>query len=187
LAHPKIAGFLKYARSYAGAYLLRRGVFMPWELPDLMDRKFIREGLRRLDPIKHIASILKPEPRTAWGKVAALEASLYLRNQLLRDTDWASMAHSLEVRVPFVDATLLQAVATDFAALPPAAGKRLLAAAPSTAVPDRIVTRAKTGFSTPIERWLKDDERIRGWQEVPRLRPRNCPWARRWAYQVARP
>ena len=73
LAHPKIAGFLKYARTYAGAYLLRRGVFMPWELPDLMDRKFIREGLRRLDPVRHIASTLKPEPRTAWGKVAALE------------------------------------------------------------------------------------------------------------------
>jgi hypothetical protein len=54
-------------------------------------------------------------------------------------------------------------------------------------VPDQIVTRAKTGFSTPIERWLKDDERIRGWQQVPRLRPQNCPWARRWAYQVARP
>jgi asparagine synthase (glutamine-hydrolysing) len=187
LAHPKIAGFLKYARTYAGAYLLRRGVFMPWELPDLMDRKFIREGLRRLDPIKHIASSLKPEPRTAWGKVAALESSLYLRNQLLRDTDWASMAHSLEVRVPFVDVSLLQEVATDFAGLPPAAGKRVLAAAPSTAVPDQIVTRAKTGFSTPIERWLKDDERIRGWQQVPRLRPQNCPWARRWAYQVARP
>jgi asparagine synthase (glutamine-hydrolysing) len=187
LAHPKIAGFLQYARNYAGAYLLRRGVFMPWELPDLMDRKFIREGLRRLDPIRHIASILKPEPRTAWGKVATLEASLYLRNQLLRDTDWASMAHSLEVRVPFVDASLLQAVAADFAALPPAAGKRLLAAAPSAAVPDQIVTRAKTGFSTPIERWLKDDEHIRGWQQVPRLRPQNCPWARRWAYQVARP
>jgi len=187
LAHPKIAGFLQYARSYAGAYLLRRGVFMPWELPDLMDRKFVREGLRRLDPIRHIASILEPEPRTAWGKVATLEASLYMRNQLLRDTDWASMAHSLEVRVPFVDANLLQAVAADFAVLPPAAGKRLLAAAPSAAVPDQIVTRAKTGFSTPIERWLKDDERIRGWQQVPRLRPQNCPWARRWAYQVARP
>src|SRR6202035_119827 len=102
---------------------------------------------------------------TAWGKVAALEASLYLRNQLLRDTDWASMAHSLEVRVPFVDASLLQAVATYFAALPSRAGKRLLAAAPSAAVPDQIAMRAKTGFSTPIERWLKDDERIRGWQQ----------------------
>ena len=78
LAHPKIAGVLKYAGTYAGAYLLRRGVFMPWELPDLMDRKFIREGLRRLDPVKHIAAILKPEPRTAWGKVAALEVRAFI-------------------------------------------------------------------------------------------------------------
>jgi asparagine synthase (glutamine-hydrolysing) len=108
LRHPKIAGFLEYARTYAGAYLLRRGVFMPWELTDLMDGDFIREGLRRLDPLGHIKAAVDPEPLAAWSKVAALEACLYLRNQLLRDTDWASMAHSLEVRVPLVDATLLQ-------------------------------------------------------------------------------
>ena len=40
-----------------------------------------------------------------------MEAALYMRNQLLRDTDWASMAHSLEVRTPLVDAVLLQHVA----------------------------------------------------------------------------
>ena len=186
LTHPKVAGFLKYARTYAGAYLLRRGVFMPWELSDLMDKNFIREGLRRLDPIRHIAAVLKPEPRTPWSKVAALEAGLYLRNQLLRDTDWASMAHSLEVRVPFVDRTLLQAVAADVASLQPGTGKRLLANCPTVALPHQILERAKTGFATPIERWLKDDERIQRWQQVPRLRPANCPWARRWAYQIAR-
>jgi asparagine synthase (glutamine-hydrolysing) len=184
-AHPKIGGFLKYARTYAGAYLLRRGVFMPWELSDLMEKDFIREGLRRLDPIGHIAAVLDPEPRTPWSKVAALEASLYLRNQLLRDADWASMAHSLEVRVPYVDTTLLQAIATDFAALPAGAGKRLLANCPDAALPDEILQRAKTGFATPIERWLQDDARTQRWQSVPRLRPANCPWARRWAYQIA--
>ena len=30
---PKAAGLLEYGGSYAGAYLLRRGLFMPWELP----------------------------------------------------------------------------------------------------------------------------------------------------------
>ena len=118
--------------------------------------------------------------------MAALEAGLYLRNQLLRDTDWASMAHSLEVRVPFVDRTLLQAVAADVASLQPGTGKRLLANCPTVALPHQILERAKTGFATPIERWLKDDERIQRWQQVPRLRPANCPWARRWAYQIAR-
>jgi len=185
LHHPKFAGFLKYASSYAGAYFLRRGIFMPWEISDLMNREFIREGLRRLDPVKHITEVLKPGLRTAWSKVATLEACLYLRNQLLRDADWASMAHSLEVRVPFVDAVLLKAVAADFAALPAAAGKQLLAAAASVALPDQILARAKSGFGTPIEHWLKADERIRHWQKVPRLRTANCPWARRWAYQIA--
>jgi asparagine synthase (glutamine-hydrolysing) len=35
---PKYAGLLEYGGSYAGAYLLRRGLFMPWELPEVMDR-----------------------------------------------------------------------------------------------------------------------------------------------------
>ena len=53
----------------------------------------------------------RPIPATPFARVAALESSLYLRNQLLRDMDWASMAHSLEVRVPLVDAHLLRKVA----------------------------------------------------------------------------
>ena len=56
--------------------------------------------------------MLKPQPRTSFGKVAVLESSLYMRNQLLRDTDWASMAHSLEVRVPLVDVKLLEPFGT---------------------------------------------------------------------------
>ena len=64
-------------------------------------------------------------PRTSFGKVASLEASLYMRNQLLRDADWASMAHSLEVRVPLVDVPLLRAVAPMMIALPNGFGKAL--------------------------------------------------------------
>ena len=32
IGNPKAAGLLKYGGTYAGAYLLRRGLFMPWEL-----------------------------------------------------------------------------------------------------------------------------------------------------------
>ncbi|MEA2989590.1 MAG: hypothetical protein QOG83_2301 [Alphaproteobacteria bacterium] len=183
--HPKMAGLVKFTRSYAGAYLLRRGVFMPWELGGLMDPKFMAEGLRRLDPLGMIEAALRPEPRNAFGKVAALEAGLYMRNQLLRDTDWASMAHSLEVRVPLVDVRLLQEVAPLAASLAPGAGKRLLAASPKTALPAAIVERAKTGFSTPIKDWLQRDHHLQRWQGVPQLTVARCPWARRWAYQLA--
>jgi asparagine synthase (glutamine-hydrolysing) len=183
--HPKTAGIIEYAGTYAGAYLLRRGVFMPWELDKVMDRRFMADGLRRLDPLRHIAASLQPEPRTAYGKVVTLESCLYLRNQLLRDTDWASMAHSLEVRVPLVDISLLRQVAPALLSAPARAGKRLLAASPRTALPREIVDRAKTGFSTPIGDWLQRDDRLQRWRRVPQLAAAKCPWARRWAYQLA--
>ena len=108
---PKIAGLLEFGGNYPGAYLLRRGLFMPWELPELLGPDLAREGLKRLDPINRIASTLTPDPVQPFARVATLESSLYMRNQLLRDTDWASMAHSLEVRVPLVDAKLLRSIA----------------------------------------------------------------------------
>ena len=109
--NPKAKYVARYARTYAGAYLVKRGLFMPDELPSLMGGDAAEEGLRRLAVIEYIGSKMEPDPRTTFGRVAALESSLYMRNQLLRDTDWASMAHSLEVRTPLVDASLLRQIA----------------------------------------------------------------------------
>jgi asparagine synthase (glutamine-hydrolysing) len=183
--NPKITGALKYGGTYAGAYFLRRGLFLPWELPSVMDKNLIEDGLRRLNPIRYIAEVLQPEPRSSFGKVATLEASIYMRNQLLRDTDWASMAHSLEVRVPLVDVPLLRKLAPSVSRLRRGAGKRLLAKSPGSSLPRVIVDRSKTGFGTPIKEWLQRDERLQRWRRIPQLAQPSCPWARRWAYQLA--
>jgi asparagine synthase (glutamine-hydrolysing) len=183
--NPKVTGALKYGGTYAGAYFLRRALFLPWELHSVMDKNLMEEGLRRLHPIRYIAAALQPEPRSSFGKVAALEASIYMRNQLLRDTDWASMAHSLEVRVPLVDVQLLRKLAPIVSRLRRGAGKRLLAKSPSSALPGEIVDRSKTGFGTPINEWLQRDERLQRWRRIPQLAAPSCPWARRWAYQLA--
>jgi asparagine synthase (glutamine-hydrolysing) len=108
-----------------------------------------------------------------------------MRNQLLRDTDWASMAHSLEVRVPLVDVKLFERVARVSGTLPDGAGKKLLAHSPRTPLPAEIVERPKTGFITPINVWLQRDQRLQDWRRVPQLAQTSCPWARRWAYQLA--
>ena len=84
---------------------------MPWELPEVLGPDVAREGLKRLDPINHIARTLVPDPCSHSRGWPLSKSSLYMRNQLLRDTDWASMAHSLEVRVPLVDAVLLAKLA----------------------------------------------------------------------------
>jgi asparagine synthase (glutamine-hydrolysing) len=183
--NPKTAGLLTYGGTYAGAYLLRRGLFMPWELGQVIDQDMVAEGLQRLRPLEHIALALTPMPETAFGKVAALEGSLYMRNQLLRDTDWASMAHSVEVRVPLVDVKLLRQVAPTITRLPKEPSKRWLAASPKIGLPPAVVKRAKTGFGTPIETWLRRDDRLHQWKRVPSFVGSRCPWARRWAYQVA--
>jgi asparagine synthase (glutamine-hydrolysing) len=182
--NPKAAGLLKYGGTYAGAYLLRRGLFMPWELESILGPDTTRLGLRRLKPLRHIQARMKPQPRTSFGKVAVLESSLYMRNQLLRDTDWASMAHSLEVRVPLVDVNLLRRLAlvtTKNRSL----SKRILGSSPLLPLPSKVIERPKTGFGTPIQTWLQRDTRIQHWRRVPAFAAEKCAWARRWAFEVA--
>jgi asparagine synthase (glutamine-hydrolysing) len=77
-----------------------------------------------------------------------------MRNQLLRDADWAGMAHGIEIRVPLVDVTLLKSLAPVIPNLAPGMGKAALARAPSSPLPETVVTRAKTGFSVPTGTWM---------------------------------
>jgi asparagine synthase (glutamine-hydrolysing) len=183
---PKLAGLLEYGGSYAGAYFLRRGLFMPWELAELIGEDEAREGLSRFDPLAHIEGALAPDPVRPFSRVAALEATLYMRNQLLRDSDWASMAHGLEVRVPLVDYTLLRSLAPLAAKLRGRAGKRALARCPTEPLPDELVERPKTGFGLPLGRWLDEPAAgLDGWRAVPSLAAPPCHWSRRLAYALA--
>ena len=165
---PKYAGLLEYGNDVAGAYILRRGLFMPWELPDVLDPDLAREGWRALETRARLEA-------TAGGiradrlKISALESTWYMRNQLLRDTDWASMAHSLEVRTPLVDWKLLGDVAPLLAARPEL-GKHSMALAPRRPLPDAVLARPKTGFTTPVRQWMleeglvsEQDRGLRGW------------------------
>ncbi|HUU25357.1 MAG TPA: asparagine synthase (glutamine-hydrolyzing) [Methyloceanibacter sp.] len=153
-ARPKMLGVLEYAGTWPGAYLLRRGLFLPYELGQIMDPDLAREGLRRLKPLRRLATSIAPDPGSDTGRVCALESSHYLRNQLLRDADWAGMAHSIEIRVPLVDITLLRSLAPVIGGLVPGAGKAALAHAPTVPLPAEIMRRGKTGFGVPTAAWM---------------------------------
>ena len=172
---PKLAGLLKYGGSYAGAYFLQRGLFMPWELKDLLDPELLQCGLKRLRLMDLLGSETSKKA-SAFGRVAGLEASLYMRNQLLRDTDWAGMSHSVEVRTPLVDSQLLATLApvltkgADYS-------KKYLAVAPSTPLPQSITNRPKTGFVIPMQRWMQKQD-----GDIP---PHNdAHWSRNWVLRV---
>jgi len=164
--HPKAPGVLQYGGDWAGAYLLRRGVYMPWELDDVLDPELVKEGLRRLAPLSRIAAALHSgTPLGDFDRVAALETSLYMRNQLLRDADWAGMSHSIEIRVPYVDPFFLAALPSG-EVLAAMRAKDAVADLPSPPLPDCVRHRPKTGFSTPVGRWLRDAAGARPQQGV---------------------
>jgi asparagine synthase (glutamine-hydrolysing) len=159
--HPKAKWVQRYAGTYAGAYFLQRGLFTPDDLPSLLGEDVAREGLERLSPIEHIAQAMTPDPRDPFARVATMEASLYMRNQLLRDSDWASMAHSVEVRTPLVDASLLRQLASTLLV---SRDKRALA----SMLPEWLRNRAKTGFFVPMREWMDlppdgTSTRMRSW------------------------
>lgn len=163
LTSPKYAGIMEYSSSYGAAYLLRRGLYMPWELPHILDPDLVREGWRDLQPIIALDHTHAAQT-TPHAKVSSLELAWYLRNQLLRDADWAGMAHSLEIRTPLVDATLFRQIAGL------GATKRDMAECLKRPLPDTVLDRKKTGFFIPVREWLGGDntpsggERgLRGW------------------------
>jgi asparagine synthase (glutamine-hydrolysing) len=171
LTSPKYAGLLEYGGTYGGAYLLRRALFMPWEATSILDPATVAAGLEKLQILENLEATVRGlrQPRS---RIAALELSWYMRNQLLRDADWAGMAHSLEIRVPLVDVQLLRALAplmvsdryptkVDFARVLPAP------------LPAKVLSRAKTGFTTPVREWISaagsgsspSTRGLRGWAQ----------------------
>ncbi len=152
---PKTAGLLSHSGDIASGYLLRRALHVKNELDLLLDESWLKEGLEQLSTIKAISQTVDALHRASvsvHAQVAAIESCWYMRNQLLRDTDWSSMAHGLEVRVPFVDATLLERLGPAVASDRPPNKRDLAACAPRLS--QAILGRDKTGFTTPVRAWI---------------------------------
>src|SRR5215213_1783357 len=141
--------------------------------------------------------------------ISRLELRGYMTNTLLRDTDVMSMAHSLEVRVPFVSVRLVDYVLSLPGEWKISAGggpKPLLADAMSDLLPRELMARPKMGFTLPFEKWmqgkmrpeisavLEDERRLsfvglnaevagKVWRKCLE-KPKAVGWSRPWAIYV---
>lgn len=175
----------RQAGSLHGAYWLRRGLFAPDELADLMGAELAGEALRDMDPASLVESLAGSLPEDPMAAVGQIESMAYLRNQLLRDSDWASMAHSVELRTPLVDAWLLRDLMPVLRSFGRLKGKALLAASPTLPLSDEIINRVKTGFGVPLGMWKKEGVSVGA--GVARSTPTQGGGdSRRWAQAVAR-
>jgi asparagine synthase (glutamine-hydrolysing) len=154
-------------RSAVGTWLQTHTVFREAVARRMAGLPFER-GLedRRIEAIlNHERSDWRKE--TAVGLSCLLDTRVYMMNQLLRDSDASSMAHSLELRVPLVDLALVafSRSCDDAYKLRPDGGsssqymdsgsKRVLIHALRDLLPPTIANRPKRGFSLPFEHWMR--------------------------------
>ncbi len=91
-----------------------------------------------------------------------LDLKTYLADDLLVKADRASMAVSLEARVPMLDHPLLEQMFRMPAAFQLKDGrtKHLLRSAMASRLPQRTMTRAKQGFAAPLNRWIAPKDAV---------------------------
>lgn len=141
----KVAEGLRAEGGPLEAYLLSRRLFAPADVATLAGAPVAPS----LPPV--------PEDGDAFAVVSRLEMGHYMRNTLLRDTDATSMSLGLEVRVPFVDRRVVEAVRGVPAAFQSdgTRPKPLLLDALAGAIPEFVWKRPKQGFTLPLERWMR--------------------------------
>lgn len=144
---PKLKSIVEFGGTFEGAYLLSRALYLPSELGSFLDPNLVEEGLTELGVLERL-NLTCDMADSARAKVAVLELDWYMKNQLLRDMDWASMAHSIELRTPLVDSTFV----SEFLSLVVQNGwptKHDLITSLSDSLPMSVGNRAKSGFSIP--------------------------------------
>ena len=92
-----------------------------------------------------------------------MELHMFMQNQLLRDVDVMSMAHGLEIRVPFLDDAVLKTVLSidagiKYEGLLP---KQILIDTFKDILPEPVWDRAKMGFSFPFTKWMSENTFIK--------------------------
>jgi asparagine synthase (glutamine-hydrolysing) len=145
----KLAAWLRGALPRGHSYELLRRVFLPDEIGRLM--RTVPSGSQ---------SAIAPwtSRQNALNHVACADLDNYTKNVLLRDTDCMSMAHSLEVRVPFLDSELVEWALSVPAAIN-SGSKDLLVRATRHLLPAEILERSKQGFALATPEWLRGDLR----------------------------
>lgn len=174
----------------AGMYLFLRGLFVPREIARHLDMSE-QEVWRILSNVP--GNTLVPG-KSNFEQAEYVETHWYLKNQLLRDADNMSMAHGLEIRVPFLDPMVMETANRIHPTLK-AAGqypKQLLIDSFDDLLPEAIWKRPKMGFSFPFAEWFSHHPGSKDFfdpdlhESVDALRAGQLHWSQLYVLQLAR-
>ncbi len=141
-----------------GLYLFLRGYFTPVEIAKQLDatEQEIWNSLEEL-PVFNKLHIQNDRNLAGW-----MEFNLYLQNQLLRDADVMGMAHSVEIRVPFLDDELVGYLLRVHPDVKYGGRfkKQLLIDSFHDMIPRIVYDRPKMGFTLPFAKWLSQNKNM---------------------------
>jgi asparagine synthase (glutamine-hydrolysing) len=172
-----------------GEYLFNRGFFIPAQVAQLLGctELEVNNLLQKMqENMPAFVEKLLPQE-----KISYLESNLYMQNQLLKDTDYMSMWHGLEVRVPFLDKELIELV---YSINPDIRynkqqAKYLLVEAFNKELPSAIWKRPKQGFVFPFEQWMKQVKPNNSNEQMKimnaNLASGKLHWSRYWSYVLS--
>src|SRR6266849_6897349 len=162
-------------------YFLMRALFGAAEREVLAGEGF-GDSERALEGVLR-ESIARSSTLDPVNRFSYLESHFYMRNTLLRDSDSMSMAHGLELRVPFLDRALVEACfhIPGERKLQGDLPKSLLLASLGVELPREIVSRPKRGFTLPFERWLRGEMRPVVEEALLKSRWDQTSWSRPWS------
>jgi asparagine synthase (glutamine-hydrolysing) len=129
------------------------GIFEPAEFEVMLARGIRTQPFR--PATDYLRSDVPPDLARPADRLARLEQRAYLSFVLLRDIDAMSMAHSVEVRVPFLDRVLGDVASRSGLKLRDGVGKWVLKHALRDLLPDEILFRPKMGFGLPYPLWMR--------------------------------
>jgi len=149
----KLLGYVAAGGGLMEAYAAARGLFPPQLTGRLLGRPPASPALALANGTA--------KARDFAARVSLLELGNYMGNMLLRDSDAMSMAHGLELRVPYLDRDLVERVVTLPASFKLHHGRQkpLLVDAIRPPLPREVVERRKQGFTLPFARWLRSELR----------------------------
>lgn len=172
----KLAALVRENGRIVHPYFLARMLFTPAQRAELLAGDLEVENSNWVEASAQTNAQLRQRlERTremdSINRVSYLEARCYMLNTLLRDSDFMSMAHGLEVRVPLIDHRL----AENALAVPGPwklghnSPKPLLVGALRGELPESIVHRPKRGFTLPFEEWLREGLRVEVESSIQRI------------------
>lgn len=153
----KLGEMIRSADDLLSLYQLAYALFLPDTSEELLDRDFAgvpRDGLPAAARERILDETARRSPLSA---LSVMETRLFLGERLLRDNDVASMAASIEQRLPLVDQELFAAVdaMTDSERYEPVGAKAVLRRIGLRGLPPELFQRPKQGFELPYAAWMR--------------------------------